>query len=275
MAIEIPASGTPRDVRTTINYQARNPDEPPYMYTYDPGNGKPKTNCVDETTEVVIHDLRGDVESKSLDGNGFQFMKVPSQEKEFVDDAKIREVYYPEVEELIKKASGGKRTYVFDHTVRRDGVAGSRGPAKRAHVDQTTEAAITRVRRHLGDDADRLLQSRVRIINAWRPIANPIAHWPLACCDYTTVDPANDLLNTKHIYPDRVGSNFGLASNPNHKWYFLSDLTPDEVILIKCYDSKEDVARLTPHTAFEDVSSPGEAPKRQSIEVRCLVFDDE
>ena len=63
--------------------------------------------------------------------------------------------------------------------------------------------------------------------------------------------------------------------NPNHKWYFLSDQRPDEVILIKCYDSDEKVARLTPHTAFEDNGSPSEAPKRQSIEVRVLVFDSE
>jgi len=60
-----------------------------------------------------------------------------------------------------------------------------------------------------------------------------------------------------------------------HKWYYLSDQTPEEVILIKCFDSNEGVARLTPHTAFADKTSPEDAPERQSIEVRCLVFDQE
>ena len=45
--------------------------------------------------------------------------------------------------------------------------------------------------------------------------------------------------------------------NPNHRWYYLSNQTPDEVTLIKCYDSEVDRARLTPHSAFLDASSPG------------------
>ena len=68
-------------------------------------------------------------------------------------------------------------------------------------------------------------------------------------------------------------------------------MTPDEVMLLKCYDSasralsqvKEsaaevdetllrDVAGLTPHTAFYDAEAAKERPSRQSIEVRALVF---
>lgn len=63
--------------------------------------------------------------------------------------------------------------------------------------------------------------------------------------------------------------------NPKHKWYYLSNQTPDEVTLIKCYDSEVDRSRLTPHSAFLDATSPAEAPHRESIEIRCLVFDTE
>jgi hypothetical protein len=52
-------------------------------------------------------------------------------------------------------------------------------------------------------------------------------------------------------------------------------LTPEEVILLKIYDSRMDgTARLTAHTAFEDPSSPPDAPHRRSIELRGLVFWD-
>ena len=68
---------------------------------------------------------------------------------------------------------------------------------------------------------------------------------------------------------------FSVKYNPDHHWYYLSDQTPDEVTLIKCYDSAVDKARLTPHSAFLDSSSPQEAPHRESIEIRCLVFDTE
>jgi hypothetical protein len=38
------------------------------------------------------------------------------------------------------------------------------------------------------------------------------------------------------------------------------------------YDSKEGVAQFTPHTAFGDPTTPKDAPLRQSIELRALVF---
>lgn len=64
---------------------------------------------------------------------------------------------------------------------------------------------------------------------------------------------------------------WGVAANPSHRWYFASQMTPDEVLLIKCYDSKEDGrARRTPHSAFK--TDLDEGPARESIEVRCLVF---
>ena len=61
--------------------------------------------------------------------------------------------------------------------------------------------------------------------------------------------------------------------NPKLQWCYLSGQRPDKVTLIKCFDSEADRARLTPHSASFDASRPADAPKWQSIEVRCLVFD--
>ena len=101
------------------------------------------------------------------------------------------------------------------------------------------------------------------------------AHHPLAVADWRTLDPARDLVSTRHVYADYEGSTFSVRHVPEHRWWYLADQTPDEVILIKCFDSDERVARLTPHTAFADKTSAPDAPQRQSIEVRCLVFDQE
>lgn len=146
---------------------------------------------------------------------------------------------------------------------------------ERVHIDQTFDASVQRVYRHLGDDAERLLKGRVRIINVWRPIGNPVAHKPLAVADWRTLDTEHDLIPVRFIYPDRVGGTFAVKYNPTLQWYYLSDQRPDEVTFIKCYDSDVGKARLTPHTAFLDASSPPNAPKRQSIEIRTLVFDQE
>ena len=142
------------------------------------------------------------------------------------------------------------------------------------HIDQTYEAAVKRVHQLLGADAPRLLQGRVRLVNLWRPIAHTVHHSPLGLSDWRTLD-ARDLVPVQYYYPDRTGATFSVRYNPAHRWWYLAQQTPAEVTLIKCYDSETDRARLTPHTAFTDVGSPKEAPHRQSIEVRVLVFDTE
>ena len=49
-------------------------------------------------------------------------------------------------------------------------------------------------------------------------------------------------------------------------------MTPDEVLLIKGWDSLTDGrARFTPHSAFDLPDTPTDAPARESIEVRTLV----
>jgi hypothetical protein len=50
-------------------------------------------------------------------------------------------------------------------------------------------------------------------------------------------------------------------------------MTADEVLLLKCFDSKIDGrARFAPHSAFVDPTTSAGAPPRESIELRTLVF---
>jgi hypothetical protein len=79
------------------------------------------------------------------------------------------------------------------------------------------------------------------------------------------------------------GETLGVAANEKHQFYYMKDMTPDEVMLLKCFDSRGEglekgrkgLALRTPHTAFEDPNTPPDAPGRQSIEVRCLIFYDD
>ena len=78
---------------------------------------------------------------------------------------------------------------------------------------------------------------------------------------------------TDLVYPHRVGETYSFTYNPNHRWFYFPDMQRNEAVLLKCYDSKEDGrARFTAHTSFEDPTSPPDAPPRESIEVRALVF---
>ncbi|KZT38894.1 hypothetical protein SISSUDRAFT_705890 [Sistotremastrum suecicum HHB10207 ss-3] len=279
MSVATDFAPRPYDVHAKLNYYEPIGSEPPYQYIMEPPEGTPKHNLGYDVQDSVIHDVRGNEKSFSLEVNGFQWAKHHSQETEFRDDAEIRASYYPEIESLLKKITGAKRVVCFEHRVRRDyeGMNGleTRAPIRRVHIDQTYEASVGRVHHHLGAEADRILKNRVQIINVWRPIGKPVEHAPVAVADWQTVDHS-DLVPVKFfISPTREGGVFSVRHNQKHMWYYLAHQTPEEVMFIKCFDSETDGrARLTPHTAF-DLDVPPGTPNRESIEVRALVLDAE
>ncbi|KAF8901861.1 hypothetical protein CPB84DRAFT_1846577 [Gymnopilus junonius] len=251
-------------------------------FNVDPTTGERKTNVGQEGKKILVEDLRGKEDSVTLDTAGFQYYRHPAKHTSFANDEQIIREYYPESIELIKKLTGASRVELFDHTVRRrrpgeiDDLPDRRQPVSRVHVDQSSKAAVARVHLHMpAADVPKLLEKRFQIINLWRPIHHAAFDWPLALCDYGSIDP-NDFFPVTRMYPDRDGETLGVKYNPNHKWKYLSGMTPDELVLIKCADSIQDgsVAVFTPHTGFEDPSTPAGTPPRQSIELRALVFYD-
>jgi hypothetical protein len=143
----------------------------------------------------------------------------------------------------------------------------------RVHIDQSYSAAKNRVPYHLPSEADKLLKSRYQIINVWRPI-KPIFKDPLAVADAHSVSES-DLVPVGLIYPDRRGETLAVRPNEKHKWYYVYGQTPEEVVLIKCFDSKVDGrARRVPHTAFVNPETV-DREVRESIEVRALVFHED
>lgn len=140
----------------------------------------------------------------------------------------------------------------------------------RVHIDQSYKAAASRVPFHLPEEAERLSKVRFQIINVWRPIKT-IYRDPLGIADANSVSD-DDLVTIPLIYPNRNGETYGVKAGEKHKWYYLHAQTPEEPLLIKCFDTKTDGrARRVPHTAF---SNPAyvDSYSRESIEVRTLVF---
>ncbi len=255
--------------------------ERPRNYTFEPPSGEPRSNIVPEPHGLPIHDLRPISETASLDREGFALVRQKSSVRDFrdfYDEDEVRNVYYPEAEQLIKAATGAGRVFVFDHTVRKrvEGVAdragGLRQPVARVHVDHTANSGPQRVRDLIPDEAEELLKGRVQIINLWRPIRGPVLDSPLAVCDARTVKP-DDLVASDLVYPNRVGETYAVKYNPEHRWFYVPRMRVDEVLLLKCFDSKTDGrARFAPHSAFADPTTPPDAPPRESIELRTLVF---
>jgi hypothetical protein len=182
------------------------------------------------------------------------------------------------------------------------------GPARVVHGDYTLTSAPQRLRdltrppgandtlRAVLEEGASLLDrreveeaidgGRFGIINLWRSIVpEPVAVDPLALCDASRVRP-QDLVVFEIHYADRVGENYFAKHAESHAWYFYPALTRDEALLIKQWDSAGRLARSKGqaadvagepctfcfHSAFEDATTPPDAPARWSIEVRCAVL---
>ncbi|OQO10124.1 hypothetical protein B0A48_04481 [Cryoendolithus antarcticus] len=244
----------------------------PYNYVEPQPEGSPQRNYGENHQQIKIHDLRGHEAEHGINTSGFGVVSgVPeSAEKEFLDDESIKSKYYPEVEKLLlENVPGAERIFFFDHTVRRSQPGAKRAPVTRAHIDQTTKSARARVYHHMGDEAEKLLDERVRLINVWRPLNGPVVASPLAYADSRTVTNEH-IVPVEHRYPDRTGETAGVQYTKQGKWWYLSGMENSERVLLQCYDSK-DGAR-TPHSAFVDSRTQDGWPGRESIEVRALVF---
>ncbi len=231
-----------------------------------------------EERSVTIHNGRLRNDQFSLEREGFVLVDHQTQVKNFYDEAEVRSVYYPEVEQLVKKMTGASTVFIFDHTLRAESEDTREemkvgAPVRRVHNDYTEWSGPQRVRDLLpAEEAAERLQRRFAEIQVWRPIGKPVETAPLAIADAQSISP-KDLVGTERRYPDRVGEIYHLSYNPKHRWYYFPHMQPNEALVFKCYDSEKDGrSRWSAHSAFNDPNSPPEAPARESIEVRTLAF---
>jgi hypothetical protein len=280
--VEIALASLPH-VQATLNYVAAT-GEKLVSYAYEPPAGVPMSNVQVEGHATTIHDFRPASSKFALDEVGFKLLTHRSAVRDFWDEDEMKRVYYPESIDLLKQVTGATEVRVFDHTLRRrvpgktDRSAGlPRQPANLVHVDQTATSGAERLRVAYPDEAEALLSRRVAIVNLWRPITSPVLDAPLAMCDARSVTP-KDLVASELVYRDRLGETYNLVYNPGQRWFYAPEMRADEVLLIKCFDSRDDgaVSRFAPHTAFTDPTAPQDAPPRESIELRTfLIFGED
>ncbi|MGB7301806.1 MAG: CmcJ/NvfI family oxidoreductase [Burkholderiaceae bacterium] len=290
------------------------------------GSDSPIEGLIVEKADVHVQNARlaADAGMCTVLKNGFELIASPMPEPtpDFLAHAAVIRDYYPDCERIVRKATGASLVRAFDHNVR--SAAGKKdktrikggqqvqGPAHMVHGDYTLTSAPQRLRdltqppgendtlrAVLGDsesllDPDQIEQvlsgGHFAIINVWRNIAaEPVQTHPLALCDGQSVAP-QDLVVFEIHYQDRVGENYFARISPEHRWFYFPQLTRDEALLIKQWDSRGTLAKsagnaadssdpdapctFSFHTAFRDPDTPEDAPSRWSIEVRCVaVFD--
>jgi hypothetical protein len=274
--------------------------------------------------EMQVQDARAmsGTERPTLDRNGVDLLRSPIDggALDFFDNEAVLKRYYPQSADVIQQATGARTVAAFDHNIRsaagkqsRTRIQGGQqvqGPAHVVHGDYTLTSAPARMRqlaqppggndtiRDLLAEGETLLDpdeveaaiaiGRFAIINLWRNIVDdPVEVNPLALCDAATVIP-DDLVVFEIHYADRIGENYFAKHADSHRWLFYPEITNDEALLIKQWDSAGNLARsggskgdgeasdlpctFSFHSAFEDPTTRADAPDRWSIEVRCAVL---
>jgi hypothetical protein len=252
---------------------------------FPPSSGRKIEAPPRERVPVPVYDCRPIADQLTLDEAGFQLLSHRSAFRDFYDPERVRSEYYPETATLLKRATGALAVFIFDHNVRNQtrsdrGEVGVREPVDGAHNDYTLSSGPRRIREILEENnALDLVDHRAALINVWRPIVGPVQDHPLAVCHARTTDIADfiptdiqhyleDNLETPHL----TGEIYSFQHSDAHRWFYVSDMQPDEVILLKCYDTADDGrAIFTGHTGFRNPACPPDFTPRESIEVRTVV----
>ncbi|HLI78363.1 MAG TPA: CmcJ/NvfI family oxidoreductase [Candidatus Binataceae bacterium] len=211
----------------------------------------------------------------SLDREGFMPVRHQSSVANFYDADEVRRTYYPELMQLLMRVTGASKVVIFAHDVRNSDASKQDGdkirePVSAVHNDYTPKSAPQMVRENLPpDEAEDRLSRRFAEINIWRPLRGPVLARPLAICDARSIAP-EDLVPTDRYLKHEV---YMMTPSPAHRWFYFPRMLAGETLLIKGYDSMLDGrARFTAHASFVDPATPPDAPPRESIEARALLF---
>lgn len=267
-------------VTATLRYMVPGPEKPVYHASTGGVRARHDKGVGLESREVTIHDARAKQPPPDLDREGFTLVPHKTAISDFYRLDAHRELYEKHIIELVVNRTGAAEALVFDHTLRSDsaeirGARTTREPADFVHNDYTDRSARNRVRDLLtATEAEQRLERRFAIINVWRSINGTVYNSPMTCCDASTIDP-EDRVPVERRARDRIGEVEFITWNPRHRWYYYPEMTMEEALLIKTFDSAADGrATRSVHTSFDNPLAPAGAPARESIESRLLVFFD-
>jgi hypothetical protein len=250
--------------------------------TYGPGNA----------FEVPIYDGRT-ADLPGWEECGFELLTHSSAVNDWSDEDEVSRVHYPEIVELVKNLTGCDHALLSSH-IRRSPEEAKRhsdlSPIPLVHSDfADSYGDLLRNLYKSGDRAEAAEREgvsadvvagarRLMILQFWRNLGPAKMDLPLAFCDARTVP--RDAIRPFEV-KNYAGSGFdfeALAIEPPsdpaaHEWYAFPEMTIDEVVAFRTYDSDRvgtDQPYWTPHSAFRDPEVESGKPSRSSIELRPL-----
>ena len=225
----------------------------------------------------------------SIKVQGFELVHQETSVRDFLNIDVAKEHFYPECAEVVKQLTGCVATVVTQHQYRN-----GYGNLPKGHPRASTPTpngapgnyggTHSDISAHAENRWDDIVDGRhCAMFNLWRSIdlENDIQVMPLAVLDMTSLKRediiAADAWGGASAQQQHLVS-LRLAHNPNHRWYYFPRMKPDEMLVFKQYDTREEdpCLRQVYHGAVHDPHAPTHARLRQTIEVRVLaLFDKE
>ncbi len=235
-----------------------------------------------------------------MDKLGLSLAYCESKCQNFYDSAEVERTFYPEIEKLLLEFfPNATDALVYNHDVFDKDYDGDRTEdqdaknpgvnanySNRVHNDLNDNSGRLRCRelltknlRNFGreqnfseEEADAKMSRRFVSINLAKPMET-VEQYPFVLCAWPSFAD-QPYINNYRIYDDRVGETTRFTYRPDHEWYWFPYQKPNEVSMLKCYDSVTDgsVSRWSFHTACTDPTAPDDAPCRKNVVVRSFVF---
>ncbi|KAK4210476.1 hypothetical protein QBC37DRAFT_292397 [Rhypophila decipiens] len=255
---------------------------------------------------ITVHDFRHRSPPARLPTTKCELVPAPTNLREAnlkSPDETLKQstidAYYTECEVLVQsRLPGCVRALAFHHRHREqagpsseDALHGVQSfankPVATFHVDNDSSTAERHLRRKVGDslaDEEWLGKGkRWGIVNVWRPVGDVAYRLPLALAvqdEDTFSSPSSSSEKVEETMvrietPQNYKTHFiGVRplSEQKYKFWYASNMTPDEALIFMDYDSATGEISGVAHGAVEDHNTPDDAPLRRSIEVRVLVL---
>ncbi|KAK3984746.1 hypothetical protein QBC44DRAFT_353461 [Cladorrhinum sp. PSN332] len=263
----------------------------PYRLDFEPEDDDfPRTNVERvEVPNVPILDIRTYGKQLRFPECGFSILPMPLELTvlPYDDEQSVIDQYYPYLERVAQDFSSsfkkGAKAVALDHKVRKRHAdfPVSTGenythpqPVMVAHVDWTPESIGKKLRDKLGDEkAESIQKGHYQFCHAWKPIIGPLTEYPLAMCDFSSVDPETDYELCDDVHMNHgVDENYLVYNRPGHKWYYISNQEPTEILFFREYDSEIGFRSGTPHCAVQNPIPVENSTPRQSIEVEMVIY---
>ncbi|MDE0096086.1 MAG: CmcJ/NvfI family oxidoreductase [Gammaproteobacteria bacterium] len=214
---------------------------------------------------IRIHDARLRAQPPTLGREGFELLDSPIR-LDFSDRELVGRCFPEQCADLVGAATGCREVRTVQYEFR-TGATGAESYAHTVHADVCPYV----------EDVLQVPDGRhFAIFNVWRGTepGQAIEDMPLALCDARTVE-AKDIVYAdawRRTQPRTRLVDCRLIHNTAQVWYCFPNLRPDEALIFRQYDTREEDAalRTTFHTAFADPGTPADAPRRRSVEARVL-----